>query len=192
MGLVAAVVSLASYLTYFRAMVKGNTRPNSVTWLIWFVVNGLTAMAYYAVGARSTLLLPCAVTVGCFLTFLASLKYGLKSWNVIDKLCLGGAGIALILWAIFSPVVGLLGGICVNLLALPPTLLKIRNDPQSEDALTWVLKIIGYCINIVAVDNWVFQIWIYPVYGGVASVAVLVAMFGSHFGRKGNESSKIR
>ena len=183
MGFVAAGFAIVSYVTYFRAMVWGNTRPNSVTWLIWFVVNSITASAYYAVGARSTLLLPCAVTVGCFVTFLASLKYGygLKNWNIIDNLCLGGAGVALILWAIFSPVVGLLGGICVNFLAIPPTLLKIRKDPKSEDVLTWVIKIIGYSINVVAVDHWIFQIWIYPVYGGIASVVVLFALFLAHF-----------
>ena len=180
-GIIASVFSLASYLTYFRAMTGGRTQPNGVSWLIWSVVNGINAVIYFSLGARSTLYVPLVVTVGCFLTFLLSLKYGSRSWNFLDKACLVGTAAVIVLWAVFSPIVGLLGGICVNFLALPPTLLKIWKEPDTEDALTWTLKMVGYVINVVAIDTWVFRIWIYPVYGIVASTTVLLFLLVARF-----------
>ena len=53
-GFFAGLLSLAAFVPYIIAIVKGVTKPNRATWWIW-TTNGLILLAsYYASGAEST------------------------------------------------------------------------------------------------------------------------------------------
>jgi len=55
LGKIAGALSFLAFVPYVLATLRGKTRPNRATWIIWSAV-GVTLLASYAVaGARETL-----------------------------------------------------------------------------------------------------------------------------------------
>lgn len=50
--LIGAVMQLVGIFVYIRATVRGETKPNRVTWLMWFVVPLIGSVAAFSDGVR--------------------------------------------------------------------------------------------------------------------------------------------
>ncbi|MDP6609103.1 MAG: hypothetical protein QF463_08560 [Vicinamibacterales bacterium] len=176
-GRLAGLLSLAAFVPYIVAILRGQTRPNRATWWIW-TTNGLVLGAsYYSSGAENTIWVPVSYVVGPMLTALLSLRYGEGSWSAFDRTCLAGAGTGLALWWWFnSPEVALVMALAVDFAGALPTIRKAYRAPETEDRTAWALFIAGNTVNLLAVEAWRFAIAVYAVYMFLASgtIALLV------------------
>ncbi|HAK55712.1 MAG TPA: hypothetical protein DCP38_09555 [Acidobacteria bacterium] len=176
-GRLAGLLSLAAFVPYIVAILRGQTRPNRATWWIW-TTNGLVLGAsYYSSGAENTIWVPVSYVVGPMLTALLSLRYGEGGWSAFDRTCLAGAGTGLALWWWFnSPEVALVMALAVDFAGALPTIRKAYRAPETEDRTAWALFIAGNTVNLLAVEAWRFAIAVYAVYMFLASgtIALLV------------------
>lgn len=164
-GQVAGIVAFAAFVPYIFAILRGQTKPNRATWIIWTAVGFLLAVSYYSSGARHTIWVPVSYIIGPLVILLLSMKYGKDVWTWFDCCCLIGVASSLFFWWIFdSPLAALLINIFIDFLGALPTIRKVYYEPQSEDRLAWAMSAMAGVINLFAVEEWTFAISVYPIY----------------------------
>lgn len=175
-GQVATLITAMAYLPYIFSILKNKTKPDRTTWSILFLIGIITFFTYRGVGADTTLGVAFVNVIGPLIIFLLSLKFG-EGWkNKNNFKYLIFSVIAIILWQIYkSPLVGLIFNLMADFMAFVPTIKKSFSRPWTEDLLTWCLFAIGGIINLFAIKEWRFDIFIYPIYillaeGGVATL----------------------
>ena len=176
-GKVAGIVSLAAFIPYIIATLRGKTKPNRATWWIWTVVGFMLGASYYSSGADHTIWVPLSYIIGPFTTAVLSVKYGEGGWTRLDLACLLCAGVSVALWWMFSsPLTALLINLSIDLLGALPTVWKTYHRPEGEDRTAWALFFAGNAVNLFAVEAWSFAIAVYPIYMflGSGTIAALV------------------
>jgi len=169
-GKVAGIISLVAGIPYIIAILRGQTKPNRATWLIWFVVGCVVGVSYYSSGARDTMWVPITYIIGPFVITILSFKYGEGGWTKFDRYCLLGACASLVLWWMFnSPLIALITNLFIDFMGALPTLRKSYYEPEKENGLAWALSFLSNLVNIFAVKQWTFAIAIYPIYMIVVS-----------------------
>ncbi|MBU6415340.1 hypothetical protein KGQ34_03850 [Patescibacteria group bacterium] len=169
-GKVAGIISLAAFIPYILAILRGETKPNRATWVIWAVVGFMTGASYYFSGANHTIWVPVSYIIGPVVVSALSIKYGVGGWTRFDRCCLLGAGMSMALWLVFSsPLVALLINLFIDFMGVLPTIRKAYRDPESEDRIAWALFFTGNIANLLAVERWTFAIAVYPIYMFIGS-----------------------
>ena len=177
-GQVAGGISFLAYVLYYVSIVQGRSRPNRVTWVILTVVGVLIAASYYASGARNTMWVALAYTIGPFIAAILAFKYGEGGTTKLDIFCLVACIFSVILWVLSeNPVYTLMVNIGIDFLGILPTLKKSFFDPLSEDKLAWSVTMSSNILNIFAVETWTFSIAVYPVYMVIANGLVTAFIF---------------
>jgi hypothetical protein len=176
-GIIAGVLALVSAIPYIIDTVKGTTKPNRVTWLIWVTLQIIALVAQFSAGGRDSLLL----TIGDLLAsstilFLALLK-GEAAWHWIDTGALVGAAAGLLMWYFFhQPAWALAMTIFVDFCGVVPTIRKSFADPFSETLSTWLLVAVGAVFGAIAVGKLDITLLIYPLYLITANLGVAFAI----------------
>ena len=164
-GILAGVLSIFDFFIYSISILKNKTRPSRVTWLILTIVGVIIFSSYYALGARETIWVALGYTLGPFIIFLLSIKYGEGGWTRFDRFCLLGALISIVLWwKTGSAFIALIINIIIDFFGILPTIKKSYLNPKSEDSFPWLITFITCIVNIFAIESWRFDIWVYPIY----------------------------
>lgn len=177
-GQVAGIVSFAAYILYYISIVRGRSRPNRATWVILTVVGVLIAASYYASGARDTMWVAIAYTIGPLIAAILSFKYGEGGTTKLDIFCLVACAFSVVLWILSeNPMYTLIINIAIDFLGILPTLTKSYIDPESEDAVAWSVTTLSNGLNLFAIGAWTVSIALYPVYmiivNGLVTVFIL-------------------
>lgn len=173
-GRVAGIISLAGYLPLIIAILLRQARPNRASWLIWSMANILTLVSYYASGARSTAWVPlCYAICTPIVVLLAFVRSGEGGWNPFDRWCLVISALSGIVWWILkTPIITLLVNMAITYVGALPTIRKAYRNPKSENKLAWLLFFSGCVLNTLAVKDWRFIIFIYPLLGALVNGVV--------------------
>lgn len=164
-GIIAGLASFIAYLSYTVSMVRGKCRPNRMTWITLTVIGLGLAISYYASGARETMWTALSYFAGPLIISLFAIKYGEGGWDPLDRWCIAGVVVSLLLWWIFnSPLVSLVANLVVDFFALIPTIKKSILDPTGEDRNAWALESTSNILNLFAISSWTFAIASYPIY----------------------------
>lgn len=188
LGIVAGVISFIAYIVYIRSILKGETRPNRVTWWIWTFMGLVLAASYYFSGARNTIWSPLVEVIGPLSIAILSIKYGEGNRkDRTDVLCFFGALFSIILWIIFgSPIVALITTLFVDVFAMIPTIKKSYARPEGEDFSAWLGTGIGDTVNLFAMERFTFGIAVYPIYMLVADLVIILILFKRRISKKMN------
>lgn len=164
-GIVAGFIGLLGFVPYLVTIVQGKTRPNRASWWIWGILGLILGISYYSSGATNTMWVPACYAFCQLITAILSLKYGEGGWNRLDRLCLLGVGVSLILWWWFnSPVVALLFNLVIDCFGALPTIKKSYYEPENENALSWIIFLTANTLNLFALDHWSVELSAYPFY----------------------------
>jgi hypothetical protein len=163
-GITAGILSLLGYIPYVYETIKGVTRPNQATWIIWTLVGGLLAFSYLAEQGLSSSWLPLGYFVGPFIVALLTFRYGYAQWSKLDILCLIAALLSVIPWFFSNnPSYTLLINIFIDAAGAIPTLIKTYREPETEDFKAWVIFFIANTIQLFAMTQWNIAS-LYPLY----------------------------
>ena len=176
-GIVAAVIALFAYIPYVQGTLSGKTKPNRASWIIWSIVGIIIAASYISAGATSTIWIP-LINAFC-LTFVAllSFRYGEGGWTALDKICLATSGISLVFWFLSgSPLIALGINIFIDAIGALPTIKKTYYRPEEENKAAWAIFFVAYTVNLLAIEEWNFEIAGYPIYLFIL-VAIVMALF---------------
>ena len=165
LGGLAVLVGFAAYVFYFRDIFLGKTKPHAFSWLIWSILIGTAFFAQFLNYAGPGAWVTGFSAVMCFSIFLFALKKGEKNFTLGDKLGLGAASIALLLWYFTkNPLTSIFLIILVDVLGYVPTFRKSFFKPYEETVLTYFLAGFKFFFALLALKEYSLITALYPVY----------------------------
>ncbi len=177
-GIIAGLLSFSAYFLYITSMIRGQCKPNRMTWWALTAIGFGVAISYYVSGARQTMWVALAYVAGPLVISLLSFKYGEGGWGRLEKFCLFGVVASFLLWWIFkSSVVALVVNLLVDFFALIPTIAKSISLPGGEDRIAWAIETSACVINLFALEQWSFSLAVYPVYLIIINTFITVLLF---------------
>jgi anti-anti-sigma regulatory factor len=164
-GIVAGALSIVAVIPYIVTTLRGQTQPHRITWWILSVLGLMMSASHFAAGGGSTVWVPLCGAIGQLAVAILSLRYGTGGWSHLDRLCLAGVGLSLVLWRQFdSPLLALGLNIAIDFLGCLPTIRKAQRDPAGEDVHTWCIYALSGGLNLLAVQRWTLAETVLPLY----------------------------
>ena len=161
---------------YLRGILKGHTRPDRTTWLIWSVLAIVAFVSQFKMGARWSLIYVGLGVIGNLIVYGLSLKHGYGGWKGGDKLALIVAATGLVVsFLLHSPITALIGVVIADFAGALLTIQKAFRRPNSETAITWVLAGIASALAAMSVGELSFSLLVYPIYLSVVCFSVPIA-----------------
>ena len=174
------MISLAAYIPYIVSVIRQESKPKRVSWIIWALVDSIIALSYREAGANYAFLTPAGYALGSSAVVLLSVKYGIGGWSAFDRNCVLGAALGLLLWLLLdSPLSALMINVGINFLGALPTIRKNLRQPGTESKTAWSLMLLGAAINLFAVEEWNFSLAAYPVSMVLIVGGIVLSLFGS-------------
>lgn len=153
-GILGGVLSLLSNIPYVINTIQKKTKPQRVTWGIFFILNSIFLCNQMAIGATNSLWLIASFTVSTFAIFCLSIFYGVGGYTKRDLGILAGSLVGVALWlGLDQPVFSVIMSLIVAILASIPTFIKAYKDPASETAIKWLLGGVAAFLTIVSVSK---------------------------------------
>ena len=175
-----AALILASSIDYIIDTLKGKTKPNRVTWLIWSTAPIIAAIAAISNGVSWAILPTFMAGFGPLLVFIVSFFNKKSYWKLGggDYLCGVLAILALVLWAVTKdPNIAILFSILADLFAAIPTLIKAWRHPETESGLAYILSALAQITGFIAMKRWDFSESAFGIYVFVLNTCLIVAIY---------------
>ncbi len=165
--ILGAFLNLAGTSNYIWDTIRGQTRPNRVSWFMWSLAP-LVAFAAELDKHVGLLALTTFMAGFCPLLILISSFVNKKSvWKLttFDFICGLLSLLGLSLWAITKEGnVAIIFAILADALAALPTLTKSYSDPESESWFAFFTAAISAAIALLTINNWTFANYAFPLY----------------------------
>jgi len=82
-------------------------------------------------------------------------KIGMPGWTKLDKWCIGGAVLGIILWQVFDEAnFGIVISNIVIAIGSIPTFRSAWKDPSHENKLAWTMFWISCWLAVIAIPQW--------------------------------------
>ncbi len=185
LGSVGAVIALAAALYYVYDIVKGSTRPQSITWGVWALAAVLGFTTSRAGGAG-----PGAYVVGVYVlltvvVFVLSLfpRYGKPDHEPYDILVVALAVGGLIAWQFFNLPLNFAAAIAVtaDAIAFWPTLRGSWRQPDTEPVQVWAADAVAAFLGVLAVTERNFASMAFPLWLAFGqSLIVIILLRRNH------------
>lgn len=175
-AILSGVIVLFGGPPYLIDILKGKTKPQRTTWLIWSVLGVTAFISQVQLGAHWSLVFAGMNALGNLIVFALSLKFGVGGWKRGDVVALGIAAVGIVASLVTStPLIALLGVIVADFAGTILTLEKTFRMPSSETSITWFFLGTSSLFGALSVGSWSFTLLLYPVYMVAATYGVLVA-----------------
>lgn len=165
--LLGGAVNFAGASVYIKKTIKGEIKPNKVTWLMWSVAPLIATAAAFSDGVRWAVL-PVFMCGFCpILVFAASFVNPKAYWKLetFDYICGACSVLALALWAITKePLVAIIFAIASDGFAAVPTLIKSLKYPETESALVYMVAIFSSLTSFFALKKFSASEIVFPIY----------------------------
>lgn len=177
-GIISLVLAIWASVPYILSIVKGQTKPHQLTWLVFSIMNGIILLSQYLKGARASILLYSVWLVSSTVIFILSLSHGMRGTSRWDKLLFGLSILTIVAWVLTSnPAVAIWLTVFIDVFATLMMILKIRAYPDSEAISPWVIATAAYVFTILSLINKPLGIlYVRPTYGLISEAAVLTAI----------------
>jgi hypothetical protein len=171
---VGSAIGAAGAAVYLRDTLRGTTKPNRVTWLLWAVAPLLAAGVEFKEGVGLRTLPTFMVGFMPLLIFIGSFHNAASVWKVrrMDYACGAVSVVGTVVWLVTqNGVLAISAAIAADFLAGVPTLMKSWTDPQTETVYTYTGALISMIVLLLTVDHWTFDVVAFPLF--VACMASL-------------------
>lgn len=156
LAIAAAVFLGLANLPYWWAIIRGKGKPVRASWLIWATLDTITFSGMYAAGTLTPQVATAAF--GVWVIFALSLWRGRPGWTRVDKLCLLGAAIGILLWQYFDdPALAIVTSQFTAQIGCIPTYLSAWEDPSRESRFAWTLTWTSSVFAILAIPQWTIE-----------------------------------
>ncbi|MCL2451882.1 hypothetical protein FWD20_03390 [Candidatus Saccharibacteria bacterium] len=175
-----AGLSLMASAGYIIDTIKGKTKPNRVSWLIWATAPIIGAIAAVSNGVTWAILPTFMAGFGPVLVLAVSFLNKKSYWKLGggDYLCGVLAILALVLWGLTkNPNVAILLSILADLFAAIPTLVKSWRHPETETGWAYILYMLNQITGFIAMTRWDFSEASFGIYLFVINFCIAVAIY---------------
>jgi hypothetical protein len=179
--LVGAIVNLVGITSYIKETLRGKTKPNRISWLLWSIAPLIATAAAFSDGVRWSVLPVFISGFGPLLVLLASFINKKSYWKLekFDYLCGLFSILALVLWVITKePAIAIIFAIASDGFAAIPTLIKLWKYPETETADAYTAGLFSSLTSFVAIKVWSFTSVAFPVYLVIMNSFLILAIYG--------------
>lgn len=156
LSIVAGVLFIAGFVPYIRAVLAGSTKPAKASWIIWASLDSITLVGMCVQHSLNGQII--GAVAGAWIVVALALKYGTKGWTWLDKFCLAGAVLGIVLWQTFSsPTLGIITSNSVVFLGSIPTFVSAFKNHRNEDKLGWTIFWLSCICAVVAIPRFTFD-----------------------------------
>jgi hypothetical protein len=153
LSVIAGLLFVAAFFPYIRAIMRKETKPAKTSWLIWASLDTITLAGMFFKDTVNGQIL--GAVLGAWIVAALAMKYGTPGWTKLDKCCLGGAVLGIVLWQVFNdPVFGIVTSSGVVFLGSIPTLTSAWQDPGRENKLAWTIYWASCVCAVIAIPRW--------------------------------------
>jgi hypothetical protein len=179
--IVSVFVSLSGSVAYVADTLKGKTKPNRISWLLWAAAPLIGTGAAISSGADAW------ATARIFLAGLVPLivlvvslinKQSYWKLTALDFACGICSALALIVWFFAdSPVLAVLLAATGDGLASLPTLIKSWKYPETETGWTYLAGLIATLLVLPSIPAWNIQNSAFQIYLLVVNSLLVLFIF---------------
>lgn len=166
-AILAAGVDLIGCTLYAIATIRGQAKPNRVSWLLWTAVSFIAFTAELQQGVGLISLLTFAAGFGPAMVLASSFVNRQSYWHVtiLDRICGALSILAIILWVITrTGNIAIVFAILADLLASVPTIIKAYRFPETEKSINYLLAAIAAIIGLLTITKFDLANLGYPLY----------------------------
>jgi phosphoglycerol transferase MdoB-like AlkP superfamily enzyme len=180
------LIQLWGCLVYAKDTAIGKTKPNRVTWFLWFLAPTVAFAAELNKGVGLVSAMTLSVGLGPLIVLVASFANKKSYWKLhwTDYFCGFLSLLGLALWVVFKDAdIAIVLNIAADLSAAAPTLVKSFNHPETESVEAYWVAIVNAGITLLAVDTWTVANYGFPIYIFIVNI-VFVALIKYKLGLK--------
>lgn len=178
---IGGAINLAGSATYFRDTLRGDTKPNRVTWLMWTVAPFIATVAAVSAGATFAAVpifmsgfIPLLILIASFVNRKAYWKL-----EKFDYICGACSVLALILWGVTKdPLIAIIFALLSDAFAAVPTLIKAWKYPETETAMAYLAGLINALTFFFAIKTWSITEYLFPIYLIMINIFLFVSVMG--------------
>lgn len=161
------LVQLWGCSVYTIDTLKGKTKPNRISWLLWSLAPIIAFAAEINKHAGLRSLMTLSVGLSPLIVLIASFLNKKSFWKLgrLDYVCGVLAALGLVLWLIFREGnVAIIFSILADGLAAAPTLVKSYTHPDTESSEAYTAAIINSAIALLTIKIWSVANYAFPIY----------------------------
>jgi hypothetical protein len=172
--ILGVLIQLWGCAVYARDTWVGTTKPNRVTWFLWFLAPTIAFAAEVDKGVGFISLMTLSVGLGPLIVLVASFANKKAYWKLhwTDYFCGLLSLLGLILWLIYREGnIAIVLNIAADLCAAAPTLVKSFKHPETESVEAYWVAIVNAGITLLAIDTWTVANYGFPIYIFLVNIA---------------------
>jgi hypothetical protein len=165
---------------YLRDTLRGTTKPNRVTWLLWAIAPLLAAAVEFDEGIGLRALPTFMVGFMPLLVFAGSFVNTSSVWTIrrFDYACGAVSVIGTVIWLVTrNGVLAISAAIVADFMAGIPTVRKSWTHPETETVHSYVGAAVSMAIVLLTIDHWTFDVAAFPIFI-VCMASVMVFLVG--------------
>lgn len=177
--LLGALVQIIGISSYIKDTIKGKTKPNRITWLMWSIAPIIATFAAFSEGVTWTIIPTFMAGFGPLLVFISSFVNKKSYWKLskIDYICGAFSVLALILWALTSKAsIAIVFSILSDLTASIPTLIKAWKQPETESTAPFSAGLFAQFTALFAIKSWSFAELAFPIYLVLINIVLILTI----------------
>lgn len=190
---VASFLRLAGGLAYLRATLRGEAKPNPLSWLLWGVAPLIAFFAALSAGVGAAAFVTLAFGISPLMVFAAAMYKNPRSlkFDRLNITCGALALAGLVLWAATDhPQLAIVLAMLADFASGLPTVKKTIHHPHTEYAPTYAISGFSVVLMLLASNSWAFAALAYPVYVLVLNLFMVFLIVGrrSYIGAQSQEA----
>jgi hypothetical protein len=156
---VSIFTSLFAGYFYIKNTLLGKTKPNRISWFIWFVAPMIASFITFQNGGGISALPVFMAGFIPFLVLLASFKNKNAYWELgwLDYVCLFLSLISMVSWLFFKEgALATIFAILADAIAFIPTYVKSWNNPETETVTPYISGVFNASLSMLTVSTFSF------------------------------------
>jgi hypothetical protein len=178
---ITIVLGLVGAVSYIREIIKGKTRPNIVTWILWSIAPLVGVYINYKSGIPLPLLFSTFIAgFSPLLVVIASFIKNNAYWKItkFDILCGAFSVIAMLLWVTTkNSILSLSFAVIADLVAGIPTLRKSWTHSDTESHGPYSMGIINQIITFLIIKDFSYLNIAFPIYFVLINGSIILGIY---------------
>jgi len=183
------IINILGTLAYIKSTLKGITKPNRATWLLWGIAPLIATAAAFTDGVRLAVLPVLMMGLLPLAVFIASFVNPKSYWKLekFDYLCGICTFLGLILWVVTKePILAIIFAIISDTFAALPTVIKSWKYPETETSTPYITSMLSALTSFLVITTWNVSAYAFPVYLVFVNSLIILALYRKKFMKQQN------
>ena len=176
---IGVLINLIGQIYYLRGILKGDIKPNLVSWIMWMLAPFIGVFFQLKAGAGLSILPVFMAGFGPFLVIVFSILIKNAYWkiNAFDLFCGFLSAMALVLYIFTHNLsISILFAILSDGLAAVPTIIKSWKSPETEKVSIYLGGVFSNILGLFIIKKWTFSIYSFGIYFILVNLIIIFAI----------------